>query len=417
MNAKILLCSTLLLTGFISNAQQSNRAYAITGDGQKDFLWMNIREVNLGTGQVEKTLFQRSQTNFTLTDVDSKKITSSSEFADGNVFAAKKYPTGTLVAAAAFDQRNNKLFFTQMRNGELRWLDLNSKTGPSFHSISSPLLQISEAATDESKHITRMVIAADGNGYAVTNDATSLIKFTTGKKPIITDLGGLIDDAKNGAISIQNKCTSWGGDMIADAYGKLYIISASHAVFAIDINSKVATYKGHITGLPANYTTNGAAVDADGALIVCSANVFEGYFKVNFSSLKASKIEGSDMQYNASDLAGSNLLFQKEADAAKQFVFNPVKPLVELNNDNRVFPNPVAGNSFKVLFNQVAAGNYTLLLTDITGRPLLSQKVNLSKGQQTQTINLTSKPAKGTYMLKAVDEKQQIVFTEKVIIQ
>jgi len=417
MKSKILLSSALLVTALAANAQQSNKAYAITGDGTKDFLWMNIRQVDLSTGQVEKTIFQRSKSNFTMTDAASKRTVDQSFNTDGNIFASKDYPTGTFVAGAAYDRRTNKLFFIPMRMGELRWLDLDSKAdAPKFYTLSSPLLKVSAVAADEANHITRMVIGADGNGYAITNDGNSVIRFTTGKKPVITDLGNLIDDEKNGGISIHNKCTSWGGDMVADAFGKLYIISASHSVFSIDLNTHIATYKGAITGLPGGYTTNGAAVDADGNIIVSSANVFEGYFKVKLDDLKAVKMEGSDVVYNASDLANGNLLLQKEADAARKFVVVE-EPKIALSNDNRVFPNPVTGSTFKVLFDNNKNGLYTLVLTDITGRPLQSKKVTIVKGQQTETISLNGRPAKGTYMLKALDEKNQVVFTEKVIIQ
>ena len=40
---------------------------------------------------------------------------------------AYRTPTETMVAAAAYDKNQNKLFFTPMRVGELRWLDLNAK--------------------------------------------------------------------------------------------------------------------------------------------------------------------------------------------------------------------------------------------------------------------------------------------------
>ena len=84
-------------------------------------------------------------------------------------------------------------------------------------------------------------------------------------------------------MSVHNKCTSWGGDMIADAYDKLYIISANHQYFTVDVDTRIATHLGTITGLPANYSTNGAAVDDDGNIVVSSANTFEGYYKFNIN--------------------------------------------------------------------------------------------------------------------------------------
>lgn len=419
MNFKILLSSTLLLASTSVSAQSANKAFAITSDGQQDHIWMNIRQVDLGTGQITQTLFQRSKTNFILTDVNAKKVSTPASALNGNIFQSKEYPTGSMVAAAAFDRRSNKLFFTPMRVGELRWLDITIKNEtPQFYTVTSPVIDFGPSV-DEATHITRMVIAADGNGYAVTNDGNHFIKFTTGKKPVITDLGNLIDNEKNNGISIHNKCTSWGGDMLADAYGKLYIISAAHQVFEIDINSRVASHLGAITGLPNNFTSNAAAVNDDGEIVVGSANVFAGYFKLNLADLKASSIEGSDKTYNASDLANGNLLYQKEVDAARKNSLTAASlPANTFGNaDQRVFPNPVTANNFNVFFDAQKAGNYSITLTDLSGRVLQTEKVNVGKVQTVENIPLKSRTAKGMYFVTVVDEAKQILFKEKIIIQ
>ena len=127
MNCKLLLTSTFIVSAALASAQNSNKAFAITGDGNQDYVWMNIRQVDLGTGQVSKTIFQRSKSNFVLTDVNTKIITTQASAMNGNLFQSRDYPTGSLVAAAAYDQRNNKLFFSPMRIGELRWVDLDIK--------------------------------------------------------------------------------------------------------------------------------------------------------------------------------------------------------------------------------------------------------------------------------------------------
>lgn len=419
MKSKFLLSASLAVTAFSATAQQSNKAWAITGDGNKDFMWMNVRQVNLSTGTVEKTIFQRNKTNFTITDAASKKTVDQTAFADNNIYNASAYPTATMVAGAAYDKRSNRLYFIPMRMGELRWIDLDSKAGAlKFYSMSSPELKVSPTAVDEANHITRMVIAADGNGYAITNDGNSLIKFTTGRKPVVSNLGNLVDDDKNSGLSIHNKCSSWGGDMVADAFGKLYVISATHNVFVVDIKTRIATFRGSITGLPANYTTNGAAVDADGNIVVSSANAFEGYFRLKLSDLAATKIEGSDVVYNASDLANGNLLLQKEADEANNFASITKMPVMaDMSADSKIYPNPVTTSSFKVLFDGKTEGAHTIIVTDIAGRGIVSQKTNLVKGQQTETVTLSRKPTKGTYMVKVLNDKQQVIMTEKMIIQ
>ena len=418
MNYKLLLTSALICSTVAAAAQNANKAFAITGDGNQDFMWMNIRQVDLGTGQVGKTIFEKGKTSFVLTDVNTK-ISTTESTNDGSTFQSREYPTGSLVAAAAYDNRNNKLFFTPMRVGELRWVDLNIKNEtPKFYTTTSPALNFG-ASTDEANHITRMVIAADGNGYAITNDGNHFIQFTTGKKPVITDLGNLIDDEKNNGISIHNKCTSWGGDMLADAYGKLYVISANRHVFVIDVKTRIATHTGTISGLPGNYTTNAAAVDADGDMVVNSANAFEGYFKVKLADLTATVIPGSDKKYNASDLANANFLFQKEADAARKYsvTTGSLPQNTFSNSDKRIFPNPVISSTFAVLFDGYKAGTYSITLSDLSGRVLQTQKVSIAKGTQAENVNLLSKPANGMYMVKVYDATKQIVFTEKVLIQ
>lgn len=422
MNNKILLTSAFIaatIGAFAQSGKNSNKTYAITGDGSSDYIWMNIRQVDLTNGQVTQTLFERSQTGYIMTDVQSKRNTDQNSTANTNIFASTDYPTGTLVAAAAYDPNSNKLFFTPMRNGELRWLDLNEKSAtPHFYTLRSELLKQANPA-DESLNITRMVIGADGYGYALSNDGNRFLRFTTGNKPVITELGNIIDAENNNGVSIHNKCSSWGGDMIADAFGKLYVISANHNVFVIDVDTRVATFKGTIKGLPAGYTTNAAAVDAEGDIILGSANKFDGFYKMKLEGLTAVKLEGSDTRYNASDFASGYLLLQKEADAARQYaMMNSKLPSNETaSSAAHVFPNPVTNNSFSVLFDDMKDGRYSIVVADLTGRVLQTKVVAVTKGAQAERINLNPRSAKGVYLVKVLNENREVVMVEKVVVQ
>ena len=138
MNRKLLLSSSFIIAGLVSAAQDANRTYAITGDGNGDFLWMNIRQVDIGSGKVTQDIYQRNKTAFVLADADSK-----------TPLANYAQPTATMVAAAAYDKNHDKLFFTPMRIGELRWLDLNAKGDQKkFYSLRSPLFAASETTRD-----------------------------------------------------------------------------------------------------------------------------------------------------------------------------------------------------------------------------------------------------------------------------
>jgi hypothetical protein len=372
-------------------------------------MWMNIRQVDISTGKIVTDVYQRDKTTFVMKDADSKTQS-----------AANRTPTETMVAAAAYDKNQNKLFFTPMRVGELRWLDLNAKgSEQKYYTVTSTLLNTNKDLYDEANQFSRMVIGADGNGYALTNDASRLVKFTTGKKVTITDLGPVIDDESNKTVSVKNKCTSWGGDMIADAYNKLYIISANHYVFVLDVETRVAKQIGYITGLPAAYSTNGAAVDKDGNVVVASANTFAGYYKFSLKDFVATPVEGSDMVYNASDLANGNLLYQKEADAAKTYAvvdFRPVVPV--LTNEAHIYPNPVTNSEFKIYFEGQQAGKYNVTITDLSGKPVMNRVVTVTNAKaQVETVQLNRSFAKGMYMVKVTDASNKFIFTERIVVQ
>jgi hypothetical protein len=403
MNIKLLLSTTFIATTLSVSAQDANKTFAITGDGNHDFMWMNIRQVDLSTGKMVNDVFQREKTAFVMKDADSKTQS-----------AAHRTPTETMVAAAAYDKNQNKLFFTPMRVGELRWLDLNANGNEQkYYTVTSTLLNSNEALNDEANHFTRMVIAADGNGYALNNDGSRLVKFTTGKKVTITDLGPIIDDESNKTVSIKNKCTSWGGDMIAN---KLYIISANHYVFVLDVETRVAKQIGYITGLPAAFSTNGAAVDKDGNVVVASANTFAGYYKFSLKDFVATFVEGSDMVYNASDLANGNLLYQKEVDAARTFAdFKPVIPV--LTNEAHIFPNPVTNSEFKIYFEGQQAGKYNVAITDLSGKPVMNRIVTVTSKTQVEPVQLNRAFAKGMYMVKVTDANNKFIFTERIVVQ
>lgn len=408
-------CTTLLTAAFISatllsTAQNAKKTYAITGKQNNNFLWADIKQVDIVSGKIVKTLFESGNTIFKSSNTDNSKERPASQ--------QEANPTALGVAACALDAAHNRLYFAPMHFSDIRFLDLD-KAGANFTTVKRNVIALPPTATfqPEENQVTRMVFAADGYGYALTNDGNHFIRFSTGKKPVVQDLGNLTDAESNKGISIHNKCTSWGGDMLADAFGKLVIITASHNVFFVEVNSKIATFKGSISGLPANYTTNGAVVDDEGNMVVSSANVFDGLFRVNITDLKAEKIAGTENTFNASDLANSNFLSQKEADAANKF--DIPKTVVPRNydvSDARVYPNPVTNNQFNVLFEDKKAGRYTIQLTDISGRAILSKVVMIAKGSQVEPIRFNQKIPRGMFLVKVLDENKQLAFSDKVII-
>lgn len=337
-------------------------------------------------------------------------------------------PFATTSAAAAYDKKHDRLYYTPMGIPELRFIDLKAKK-PTVYYFQNETFGAVEGMHDAGNQVTRMVIGADGNGYAISNNANHLIKFTTGKKPVITDLGAIADDASNGRFSIHSS-GAYGGDVVAGKSGSLYLLTASRHVFKIDIEQKTALHLGVIKGLPAGFSTNGAMVEEGMNIIVASSDSPEGYFIVDVNTLQAQKYSTGGQVYNASDLAGSNLLEDKKSkkEQKEEVVEQPVTPAQESKTVTppaplvsskaiNVYPNPVTNGEVKISFNTLPAGRYMIQLTDLNGQVITTSDVVVGSKNQVETLRLPALISKGSYLVKVQASGGREAYTETIIVQ
>ena len=407
---KVLLPSLALSALLMSSSSfsQSNRAFAITGEVQGSYNWNAVREIDLTTGAVIRTIYDPAGTIQPYDAVSKAPI----EVAAHERYSVKALPMLTGVAAAAFDQKTSRLYFTNMRADELRYFDLATNQNKVF--FVRGLGMAGGNKYDEGNVITRMAFAADGYGYGLTNNGNSLVRFTTDQRPEITNLGPVMDGKKNGSISIHNQCSSWGGDMVGDAYGNLYVISMRSHIFKINPGTRVADYVGQVKGLPANFTSNGMAVDNEGNLVISSAVLSTGYYRVNISTLEATpaNTDGKTV-FNASDLANSNLLYQRNSRPNELID----RPEIKGNQAVSVYPNPVANRNFSIAFDKVPTGRYNVALTDVSGRLVLNRTIEINSLGQLEKIVLPRTAAGGMYLLKVSGSDKESVFSDKIVVQ
>ena len=405
-----LLTGAVILVSSFSQAQD-RFAYAITDVQQNTAGWTSLRKLNLQTGVYTDVLFSGVNPSQVAYDATTKKQIEA--VADARFGNALQMPFTSGVAAIAYDSRNNRLYFTPMFIDQLRYVDL--KTMKVYYVTGESFTSIGNMHNDEAKIVTRMVIAPDGYGYAMTNDASTFIRFSTGKNLKIEQLGGLVDDPANTGISVHNRCSSWGGDLIADDAGNLYLFSAHNSVFKIDIETKVATWLGMIQGLPTGYTTNGAVITDEGKLLTGSQAYAQGWYVVDLKTWTASEYKAANGVFLTSDLANSNVLITKKASATE---FSPfTQRNSSLSDQVQVYPNPVSNNQFTILFSKLEAGNYNVALTDVTGKQVMVQKVNVTGYEQTQNFTLSQNTAKGIYMVKVTDVNNKSLYNQKLVIQ
>ncbi|HEY9362436.1 MAG TPA: T9SS type A sorting domain-containing protein [Chitinophagaceae bacterium] len=404
----LLFLFSFLASGSYSQADKF--AYAITDLQPTGSGWNALRMLNTQTGVYTDILLNGADQKQVAFDAVTKKQFVAVPDAKFGNYLQPAFSTG--VAALAYDRNSKRLYFTPMFIDQLRYIDLRTMkvyyiTGRSFSNAG-------DMKNDEAKIVTRMVIAPDGNGYAISNDGNYFIRFSADRRLKITELGSLIDDPANNGVSIHDKCSGFGGDMVADDAGNLFIITASRNVYKINIESRIASYQGSVKGLPGNFTVNGIVVNEDGKLLVSSAVNADAYYLVNPKDWTSVVYKSAKGIFKSSDLANSNYLITKNS----QTTIATLQDRSEILNDNiQLYPNPVSHNSFAVHFNKLYSGNYIIALTDIMGRQVLQRKVNVMGSDQTESISISPVSSKGIYMVKVINEQNKTLFYQKLVVQ
>jgi hypothetical protein len=476
MKQKLLLL--LVMTALITNlqAQKNDKAsktttgYAITAVEKGGKSWREVRLVDVTSGNILKSIYDSKQetealnartgkavvkkdqpdnkiltTTFTTPSADKKVVNLDQELdkAAGNnvrtytrtVVIRQKIsmdkPFSTNSAAMAYDKKHERLYYTPMAINQLRYIDL--KTGKIYY-FEDETFGVVKSMGDAPNQITRMVIASDGDGYALTNDGNHLLRFTTGKNPTIADLGVLTDDAANAKYSVHSP-GGFGGDMIADASGNLYLLTANRHVFKINIENKIAVLLGVIQGLPQGFSTNGAMVEEGSKVIIASSESTVGYYRFDLNTLQAEKISTSADVFNASDLANGNLAFDKNKKEKKKKNEEPeetkpeTKPPVEsvtkkgqqeeilANNGIAVYPNPVTNGQVNLSFSKQPAGKYQVQLLDIDGKLISSKEITINSDTQTESFKFPELSVRGSYLLRVSSEINKVNVTNKIVVQ
>ncbi|MDZ4795057.1 MAG: T9SS type A sorting domain-containing protein [Bacteroidota bacterium] len=379
----------ILLTNIASNAQSPHMGYAVTDSQRLGFKWNFLRTIDLRSGEFGNAIIRLLNGSDTL--------------------PVNNLPNG--IAAIAHDRKNKRVYFTPMLIDRLSYVDLRTL---SIHTVSNNFTGLMPKNPNQSNVITRMVIGDDDNGYALTNDGKALYRFSVGNNPAITSLGPL-QDAVGNLVSVHESCSSYGGDIIADNDGHLYLLTIRNHLFRIKLQTRVANYLGTVSGLPVNFTSNGVAVNQQGnKLILVSSVDATGVYSVSIQSLEAERLTAGNTWHTA-DLGGSNLLKSKKDDQHK-FPEMIVSSENEQQTNIQLFPNPVTSNLFQVQFLNIQSASFTIKVFDTRGEVIVSRQVNAGKNNIV-SITLPAITAKGIYMVQINDKSGQVYFRKKIVVQ
>jgi len=199
--------------------------------------------------------------------------------------------------------------------------------------------------------------------------------------------------------------------MIADDDGNLFVFSNRTNVFKINIETRLATHIGTVSGLPSTFTINGTAVDNNNQILISSAVDNSNIYTVDIKTLAATAIKSSGL-WRTSDLANSNLLSARKPASLIGLLKNS-----DDADDGKVqlFPNPVTNNQFAIQFN-LPEGNYAVQIKDVLGRQVTQTMANIKGKGQIKTLNLPASASKGFYLVKVVDQNNKTVYSRKILV-
>ena len=387
LRSLLLLAGTICFGNFAKS--QDRFAYTVTDSIQEGIKWNYIRKIDLTTGNFSNILLSLMNKNDTA--------------ANSSLYNG--------VAAAAVDRKNKKLYYTAMLTDRLNYVDLKTMK---INTIIPGFSGLMPKAADQSNIITRMVIANEEYGYALTNDGNHLIRFGIKNNSAI-DLGPLTDHPGNNGVSVHELCSSYGGDIVSDDEGSLYLITSRNRVFRINIQTKLAKFLGTVSGLPENFSTSGVAVDYRKDHVVIGSAVDEpGIYSVDIHTLAASALHAPG-PWHIADLANSNSLKKESENEKQQEIF--VSRENFYNDRISLYPNPVVSNEFTVRFSNMEPGTYTIVVMDVLGQIILTKALSTGIKNNTIVLNLPGSVSKGILAVRITDKMNKAVYSEKVILQ
>ncbi|MGI9650042.1 T9SS type A sorting domain-containing protein [Chryseobacterium sp. RLHN22] len=376
----------LLLFGNTINAQQD--FFALTGKNSPGIEFNDFRAMNSDATSGESIFSVSSEA----------KVTSQARNAViTEIKNAYSNSQATTLAALAFDSSGNNLVYMPMFSSNIYVLNQQTKE---ITLVENTVARVTSC--DINSHMTRMATGYDGNIYAINNAGTQFIQI--GKKNnqyIVNDLGIIKDDVSNGKNSFTAMETGFGGDMIADADNNFYVFAASGNVFKVSTKELNAKFVGKITGLPENYSVNGAAVNSKGNIVVASAKG-AALYELNLDKLEAKQLPG-EQNLHIYDLASK--YFANDRAVTKNIFANI-----------DIYPTKVDDQNITVNVNDKSVkGNIKVNIFDISGKSVMSSTLSVKDGNLNQQIYLRNLVT-GAYLVNIAEESGKTLLSKKIVV-
>lgn len=377
----------LLMLGVQASAQQD--LFAITGKDSPNIVFNDFRSIDAVNGISGERIFTADSSAKVFSQTRRGSVTE-----DKNSYTHSQAIT---MAALAYDASSNKLMYMPMFSSNIYVLNPNTQE---ITLVENTVAKVT--ACDINSHITRMSAGHDGNMYAMNNAGTQFLKISKNNDQyVVSDLGIVKDDPSNGKNSLTTMETGFGGDMIADTDNNFYVFATSGNVFKIFTKELKAKFEGKIIGIPENYSVNGAAVNANGKVVIASAKGAPLY-EMDLTTLQAKQLPGN-LNLHIYDLASKYFANDKA-----------ISTTMVANLD--IYPTKVDEQVINIRGNdKTLRGNMKLSIFDISGKNVMIKQLSVKDGTISQQIYVTDL-INGAYIVSVADETGKIVLNKKILV-
>ncbi|WBV59697.1 T9SS type A sorting domain-containing protein [Chryseobacterium camelliae] len=377
----------LLLIGANVSAQQD--FFALVGKDTPNIVFNDFRAIDGTSGISGEQIFAETSSARVFSQGRNGVITE-----DKNSYHNSQ---AVSMATLAYDSFNNNLVYMPMYSSNIYVLNTKTKE---ITLVENNVTRVTSC--DINSHMTRMSTGYDGNIYAINNAGTQFLQISRrGNQYVVNDLGIIKDDASNGKNSFTMLETGFGGDMIADADNNFYVFSASGNVFKVSTQELTAKFVGKISGIPENYSVNGAAVNSQGKVVVASAKG-AAFYEVDLKSLQAKQMAG-EQNLHIYDLASKYFANDRMASG---------NMLANLD----IYPTRVDEQYINVNVNDKSVkGTLTMTIFDLSGKNVMKQNLSVKDGSLNQQVyfkNLVS----GAYLVNITDESGKVLLNKKILV-
>ncbi|WEK69271.1 MAG: T9SS type A sorting domain-containing protein [Candidatus Chryseobacterium colombiense] len=377
----------LLMIGANASAQQD--FFALVGKDSPNIVFNDFRAIDAANGISGEQIFTETSTAKVFSQGRNGVVTE-----DKNTYNSSQTAS---IATLAYDALNNNLIYMPMFSSNIYVLNAKTKE---ITLVENNVARVTSC--DINSHITRMTAGYDGNIYAINNSGTQFLQISRkGNQYTVNDLGIIKDDISNGKNSFTMLETGFGGDMIADAENNFYVFSAAGNVFKVSTKELKATFVGKISGIPENYSVNGAAVNSQGRVVIASAKG-AALYEVDLKNLQAKQIAGEQ-----------NLHIY---DLASKYFANDRNALANLSANLDIYPTRVEEQYITVNVNDKSVkGILTMTVFDLSGKSVMKQKLTVKDGSLNQQVYLKNLVS-GAYLVNIINESGKVLLNKKILV-